>query len=114
MKWLVRQTKLHLDNIFQGGGKKAKEKQKERNKLSARAQIDYLVDDPESFLEIGAFGGFDMYEAEGGAWFPITGKKYLRMQEIAIENNLPFIYLVDSAGGVLFTMIVLINRLDLL
>jgi 3-methylcrotonyl-CoA carboxylase beta subunit len=114
--------------IEEGGGKKANQKQKERNKLTARERIDYLLDTDKTFLEIGAFAGYGMYEEYGGcpaggtvagigyvsgkqcvivandqtvkagAWFPITGKKNLRMQEIAMENNLPVIYLVDSAG----------------
>ena len=126
MAWsFVRQK---LDVIFEGGGKKAALKQKERNKLTARERIDYLVDDGMPFIEIGAFAGFEMYEEHGGcpaggtvsgigyvsgkqcvivandqtvkagAWFPITGKKNLRMQEIAMENHLPIIYIVDSAG----------------
>src|SRR5690348_15251123 len=117
-----------LDKIEEGGGKKAIEKQKRRNKLTARERISYLIDKDKRFIEIGIFAGYDMYEEYGGcpaggsvagigyisgrqcviiandqtvkagAWFPITGKKNLRMQEIAIENNLPIIYLVDSAG----------------
>ena len=117
-----------LQKIHEGGGKKAIEKQKQRNKLVARERIEYLLDKDKPFIEIGAFAGFEMYEAEGGcpaggtvagigyvsgrqcivvandqtvkagAWFPITGKKNLRMQEIAMENHLPIIYLVDSAG----------------
>lgn len=114
--------------IEEGGGKKANQKQKERNKLTARERISYLTDADKPFLEIGAFAGYEMYEEYGGcpaggtvagigyvsgkqcvivandqtvkagAWFPITGKKNLRMQEIAMENHLPVIYLVDSAG----------------
>ena len=117
-----------LDKIEEGGGKKAIEKQKRRNKLTARERISYLIDKDKRFIEIGAFAGYDMYEEYGGcpaggtvagigyvsgkqcvivandqtvkagAWFPITGKKNLRMQEIAMENNLPVIYIVDSAG----------------
>ena len=117
-----------LGKIYDGGGKKAIQKQKERNKLTARERIDYLIDKDKSFIEIGAFAGYGMYDEEGGcpaggtvsgigyvsgrqcvivandqtvkagAWFPITGKKNLRMQEIAMENHLPIIYLVDSAG----------------
>ena len=128
MKLLVSETKLRLGKIYQGGGKKSQEKQHERKKLCARERIDYLLDSMESFIEIGAFAGFEMYEEDGGcpaggtvagigyicgkqvvivandqtvkagAWFPITGKKNLRMQEIAMENHLPIIYLVDSAG----------------
>ena len=114
--------------IEAGGGKKAIQKQKERNKLTARERIDYLVDKEKPFIEMGIFAGYGMYEAYGGcpaggtvaglgyikgrqciivandqtvkagAWFPITGKKNLRMQEMAMENKLPIIYLVDSAG----------------
>lgn len=117
-----------LDKIAEGGGKKAIQKQKERNKLTARERLDYLLDKDKMFVEIGAFAGYGMYEEYGGcpaggtvagvgyvggkqcvvlandqtvkagAWFPITGKKNLRMQEIAMENKLPVIYLVDSAG----------------
>jgi acetyl-CoA carboxylase carboxyltransferase component len=128
MKMSLSQLKTRLEKIMQGGGKKSIEKQKERNKLTPRERIDYLVDKNSAFIEIGAFAGYEMYEEYGGcpaggtvagighvsnrqcvivandqtvkagAWFPITGKKNLRMQEIAMENNLPIIYLVDSAG----------------
>ncbi len=114
--------------IEEGGGKKAIQKQKDRHKMTARERINYLADKDSHFLEIGVFAGFGMYEEYGGcpaggtvaglgyvggkqcvilandqtvkagAWFPITGKKNLRMQEIAMENKLPVIYLVDSAG----------------
>ncbi|HRN72174.1 MAG TPA: carboxyl transferase domain-containing protein [Ginsengibacter sp.] len=117
-----------LDDIKKGGGDKAIQKQKERNKLTARERLKHLLDSDKPFIEIGAFAGFEMYKEYGGcpaggvvagigyvsgkqcvvvandqtvkagAWFPITGKKNLRMQEIAMENNLPVIYLVDSAG----------------
>ncbi|RYY50442.1 MAG: acyl-CoA carboxylase subunit beta [Chitinophagaceae bacterium] len=126
MSWsLVRQK---LEKIYEGGGKKSAEKQKEKNKLVARERIAYLCDEGKPFIEIGAFAGYEMYEEQGGcpaggtvagvgyvagkqcivvandqtvkagAWFPITGKKNLRMQEIAMENHLPIIYIVDSAG----------------
>src|SRR5437764_3873452 len=128
MKMSLSMVQQRLEKIHEGGGKKAIQKQKERNKLTARERIDYLVDKDKPFIEIGAFAGFDMYEEEGGcpaggtvagvgyvskrqcvivandqtvkagAWFPITGKKDLRMQEIAMENHLPIIYLVDSAA----------------
>jgi len=128
LRSLVEKTNQYLQKIYEGGGKKAIAKQKERNKLTARERIDYLIDQDSAFIEIGAFAGFEMYEEEGGcpaggtvagigyvsgrqcvivandqtvkagAWFPITGKKNLRMQEIALQNNLPVIYLVDSAG----------------
>lgn len=128
MKLMLSEMEQHFEKIKLGGGKKSIEKQRERNKLTARERIDYLCDRDKPFVEIGGFAGFDMYEAEGGcpsagtvagigyvsgkqavivandqtvkagAWFPITGKKNLRMQEIAMENKLPIIYLVDSAG----------------
>ncbi|TMI63622.1 MAG: acyl-CoA carboxylase subunit beta [Bacteroidetes bacterium] len=126
MQWTDMRRKL--EKIYEGGGKKAADKQKEKNKLTPRQRIEYLADKNKPFIEIGAFAGYEMYEAEGGcpaggtvagvgyvsgrqcvivandqtvkagAWFPITGKKNLRMQEIAMENHLPIIYLVDSAG----------------
>src|SRR5690349_11935656 len=128
LKDLVDKTNLLLEKIYEGGGKKAIEKQREKNKLTPRERIDYLIDKDKAFIEIGAFAGYDMYAEQGGcpaggtvagvgyvsgrqcvilandqtvkagAWFPITGKKNLRLQEIAIENRLPVIYLVDSAG----------------
>lgn len=128
LKLLLSEMNSRLDQIKLGGGKKAIEKQHEKKKLTARERINYLVDDPDSFLELGAFAGFEQYAEQGGcpaggtvggigyvsgrqcvimandqtvkagAWFPITGKKNLRLQEIAMENHLPIIYLVDSAG----------------
>ncbi len=128
MKMLLSDMRQRLQKIHEGGGKKAIEKQKEKNKLTPRQRIDYLTDKGEPFVEIGAFAGYKMYDEQGGcpaggtvagvgyvsgrqcviiandqtvkagAWFPITGKKNLRMQEIAMENHLPVIYLVDSAG----------------
>lgn len=124
----VGQLRQRLQQVALGGGKKALDKQKEKNKLTARARIDYLKDADKPFLEIGALAGWEMYEEHGGcpsggtvagigyvsgrqcvivandqtvkagAWFPITGKKNLRLQEIAMENRLPVIYIVDSAG----------------
>ena len=128
MKAAVQQMQQHFEIIKLGGGKKSIDKQREKNKLTARERIEYLLDKGSVFTEIGSFAGFDMYEEQGGcpcggtvagigyisgrqcivvandqtvkagAWFPITGKKNLRMQEIAMENKLPIIYLVDSAG----------------
>ena len=128
MKLLLSDMRQRLQKIYEGGGKKAVEKQKEKNKLTPRQRIEYLTDKDKPFIEIGAFAGYKMYEEQGGcpaggtvagvgyvsgrqcvilandqtvkagAWFPITGKKNLRMQEIAMENHLPVIYLVDSAG----------------
>ena len=121
-------VKKQLEKIYEGGGPKSVAKQKEKNKLVARERIKYLCDKNTPFIEIGAFAGYEMYEEYGGcpaggtvsgigyvsgrqcvilandqtvkagAWFPITGKKNLRMQEIAMENRLPVIYIVDSAG----------------
>jgi len=128
MKMLLSDMRQRLQKIYEGGGKKAIQKQKEKNKLTPRQRIEYLTDKDEPFIEIGAFAGFKMYDEQGGcpaggtvagvgyvsgrqcvivandqtvkagAWFPITGKKNLRMQEISMENHLPIIYLVDSAG----------------
>src|SRR5690348_17731065 len=128
MKSAISNMKKLAAKIEEGGGRKAIEKQREKNKLTARERIQYLMDKGKPFIEIGLFAGFEMYEEYGGcpaggtvggigyvsgkqcvvlandqtvkagAWFPITGKKNLRMQEIAMENNLPVIYLVDSAG----------------
>ncbi len=128
LKLMLSKMRYRLDKIKEGGGKKKIEKQHARGKLTARERIDHLVDEGSYFMEIGAFAGFEMYEEHGGcpaggvivgisyvkgrqcvivvndatvkagAWFPITGKKNLRAQEIAMENRLPIIYLVDSAG----------------
>jgi len=128
MKLAVSQTRQYAQKIHLGGGKKAIEKQHEKNKLTPRERVAYLIDKDTSFYELGTFAGYQMYEEQGGcpaggtvagigyvsgkqcmiiandqtvkagAWFPITGKKNLRMQEIAMENKLPVIYLVDSAG----------------
>ena len=127
-KQLAFHVKSRLKQIYKGGGEKSAAKQKEKGKLLARERIDYLIDDNSDFLEIGAFAAEGMYEAQGGcpsagvvcgigyvsgrqcmivandatvkagAWFPMTAKKNLRAQEIAMENRLPVIYLVDSAG----------------
>ncbi len=128
MKLSLTEMRKRLQKIYEGGGKKSIEKQRERNKLTARERIEYLRDADQPFVEIGAFAGYDMYAEQGGcpaggtvagigyvsgrqcvivandqtvkagAWFPISGKKNLRLQEIAMENRLPVIYLVDSAG----------------
>lgn len=128
LKLSLSEMRQRLEKIYEGGGKKAIEKQHAAKKLTPRERIAYLTDSNKPFIEIGAFAGYDMYEAQGGcpaggtvagigyvsgrqciilandqtvkagAWFPITGKKNLRLQEIAMENNLPVIYLVDSAG----------------
>ncbi len=128
MKLSLNEVRNRLKKIYEGGGQKSIDKQRERNKLTARERIEYLRDADTVFTEIGAFAGYEMYKEQGGcpaggtvagvgyvsgrqciivandqtvkagAWFPITGKKNLRMQEIAMENHLPVIYLVDSAG----------------
>jgi 3-methylcrotonyl-CoA carboxylase beta subunit len=117
-----------LTEIKKGGGEKRLQKLREEGKMTARERIEYLLDKDSDSIEIGAFAGYEMYEEHGGcpsggvvvvmgyisgkqclvvandasvkagAWFPITGKKNLRAQEIAMENRLPIIYLVDSAG----------------
>ena len=127
-KQLVYEVKTRLKKIYAGGGEKAAAKQKEKGKMLARERISYLLDPDSQWLEIGAFAAEDMYQDVGGcpsagvvtgigyvsgrqcmivandatvkagAWFPMTAKKNLRAQEIAMENRLPVIYLVDSAG----------------
>lgn len=127
-KLQISDLKRKLAEIHLGGGAKKTEKYKEKGKLTARERVDYLLDKGKPSIEIGAFAGYEMYEDEGGcpsagvvvvigyvsgkqcivvandatvkagAWFPISGKKNLRAQEIAMENRLPIIYLVDSAG----------------
>ncbi|RRO14433.1 acyl-CoA carboxylase subunit beta [Flavobacteriaceae bacterium 14752] len=127
-KLLVSDLNSKLKKIYLGGGQKKIDKHHGKGKLTARERIDYLIDDPKDSIEIGAFAGDEMYQEYGGcpgggvvvkiakvsgkkvivvandatvkagAWFPITGKKNLRAQEISIENRLPIIYLVDSAG----------------
>ncbi len=128
MRLLISEMKRKHAQVALGGGKKKIEKQQAKGKLTARERIDYLKDTDANFLEIGAFVGEGMYTEYGGcpsggvvagityvtgkqcivvandatvkagAWFPITAKKNLRLQEIAMENRLPIIYLVDSAG----------------
>lgn len=117
-----------LSEIKKGGGEKRLQKQRDEGKLTARERVEYLLDKDSDSIEIGAFAGYEMYEEQGGcpsggvvvvmgyvsgkqclivandasvkagAWFPITAKKNLRAQEISMENKLPIIYLVDSAG----------------
>lgn len=128
MNLLISAMEQKLAKVYLGGGKKRIEKLHEQGKLTARERIDYLLDKDSKSIEIGAFAGEEMYVEHGGcpsggvvvvigyingrqcivvandatvkagAWFPITGKKNLRAQEIAMENRLPIIYLVDSAG----------------
>ncbi len=128
MRLLISQMEQRLAKIHLGGGKARIDKLHEQGKMTARERIDFLLDKDSPRTEIGAFAGYDMYTEHGGcaaggvvtvigyvsgkqcivvandatvkagAWFPITGKKNLRAQEIAMENRLPIIYLVDSAG----------------
>ncbi|WP_339847082.1 carboxyl transferase domain-containing protein [Dokdonia sp. Asnod3-C12] len=127
-KLLLSEMRTRLGQVKLGGGQKRIDKHKAKGKMTARERINYLVDNPDKCIEIAAFAGDGMYEEHGGcpsggvvvkighvsgkqclivandatvkagAWFPITGKKNLRAQEIAMENKLPIIYLVDSAG----------------
>ncbi|MDC7993914.1 acyl-CoA carboxylase subunit beta [Altibacter sp. HG106] len=127
-KLLVSDLRKRLAQVKLGGGQKRIDKHHAKGKMTARERINYLLDEGKNAIEIGAFAGEGMYEEHGGcpgggvvvkigyiqgkqcmvvandatvkagAWFPITGKKNLRAQEIAIENKLPIIYLVDSAG----------------
>ncbi|HBI39897.1 MAG TPA: methylcrotonoyl-CoA carboxylase [Tenacibaculum sp.] len=127
-KLLLSDLRRRLAKVKLGGGQSRIDKLHEKGKMTARERVDYLLDDDSKSIEIAAFAGEDMYKEHGGcpsggvvvkigyiqgkqcivvandatvkagAWFPITGKKNLRAQEIAIENKLPIIYLVDSAG----------------
>ncbi len=127
-KQLADEVKTRLSKIYKGGGEESAAKQKSKGKLLVRERIAYLTDEDRPFLEIGAFAAEGMYAEQGGcpsagvvcgigyvsgrqcmivandatvkagAWFPMTAKKNLRAQEIAMENRLPVIYLVDSAG----------------
>jgi acetyl-CoA carboxylase carboxyltransferase component len=128
MRLKIKQLERELNIIYEGGGKKKTEKHHSKGKMTARERIDFLLDKDTDRFEVAALAGKDMYKEYGGcpsggcvvvigyvsgrqcivvandatvkagAWFPITGKKNLRAQEIAMENNLPIIYLVDSAG----------------
>ena len=128
LKQLIYKLKVKSEKTMLGGGEKKIASQHDKGKLTARERVDYLTDDNSEFLEIGLFAGDGMYQDVGGcpsggvvtgigyvqgrqcvivandatvkagAWFPITAKKNLRAQEVAMENRLPIIYLVDSAG----------------
>ena len=128
MKLKISKMNNILHEIYKGGGERKIKKHHDKGKLTARERIDALLDKNTDHIEIGAFAGYEMYTEHGGcpaggvvvvigfvsarlcvivandatvkagAWFPITGKKNLRAQEIAMENKLPIIYLVDSAG----------------
>jgi len=127
-KEILRKLNGVKEKVKDGGGKKSIEKHKAKGKLTARERINLLIDDPKKFFELSTFAAYGMYEEYGGApssgtifgigkihnrdsvivandatvkagaWFPITAKKNLRAQEIAMENHIPIIYLVDSAG----------------
>jgi acetyl-CoA carboxylase carboxyltransferase component len=128
MRLLISEAKKRFEKIQLGGGQKSIDKLHEKGKLTARERIEALLDKNKPQFEMGAFVGYEMYPEHGGcpaggvvvvlgyiagrqcmvvandatvksgAWFPITGKKNLRAQEIAMENHIPIIYLVDSAG----------------
>ena len=127
-KLLNSDLRKRFAKVKLGGGQKRIDKQREKGKMTARERVDYLLDNKTKSIEIAAFAGHEMYKEHGGcpsggvivkigyikekqcivvandatvkagAWFPITGKKNLRAQEISIENKIPIIYLVDSAG----------------
>ena len=127
-KLLISDLRKRFAKVKLGGGLKRIDKHRERGKMTARERVDFLFDSKTKSIEIGAFAGDEMYKEHGGcpsggvvvkigyikgkqcivvandatvkagAWFPITGKKNLRAQEISIENKIPIIYLVDSAG----------------
>ncbi|MFN8259759.1 MAG: acyl-CoA carboxylase subunit beta [Chitinophagales bacterium] len=131
MRLAVDELKAKLQKVYLGGGQKKIDTEHKKGKMTARERIQYLIDKHTDFLEIGALAGDGMYTDIGGcpsggvitgigyvsgrqcmivandatvkagAWFPITGKKNLRAQEVAMENKLPVIYLVDSAGAYL-------------
>jgi len=128
MRLRLSELQRRLDKIYLGGGKSKMDKHRAKGKLTARERIDELLDKNRERIEIGALAGYEMYGDHGGcpaggvivvlgyihdqvviivandatvkagAWFPITGKKNLRAQEIAMENKIPIVYLVDSAG----------------
>jgi acetyl-CoA carboxylase carboxyltransferase component len=128
LETLNEKLQAHKAKTYLGGGEKSLANQRSKGKMTARERIDYLVDDPTDTIEIGTLAADGMYVDEGGcpsagvvvkigsiagkrviivandasvkagAWFPMTAKKNLRAQEIALENELPIVYLVDSAG----------------
>ena len=127
MKLLVSEMKQKRNIIEMGGGKESIKKQHEKGKLTARERIDNIFDKESNYIELGVFAAHDLYQNYGGcpaagviiaigeihkrkcivvandatvkagAWFPMTAKKNLRAQEICLDNNIPIIYLVDSA-----------------
>jgi 3-methylcrotonyl-CoA carboxylase beta subunit len=126
---LVNEWRNQIEITKLGGGEEAIKKHKARGKLTARERIEYLIDPGSAFLEFSTLAAYDMYESQapgaglvtgigvienteciivandatvkGGTYFPMTVKKHLRAQEIAMENGLPCIYLVDSGGAYL-------------
>src|ERR671919_3173863 len=129
MDGLVAELRERTAAVARGGGEKAVERHRSRGKLIARERIDRLVDPGTAFLELNALAAWDLYDGEapsagivtgigvvegrqcvvvandatvkGGSYFPLTVKKHLRAQEVARQNRLPCIYLVDSGGAFL-------------
>src|SRR5829696_1034903 len=129
MEALVAELRERTDQVGRGGGEKTVERHRSRGKMTARERVDRLVDPGTAFLELSALAGWDLYEGQapaagiitgigvvegqecvivandasvkGGTYFPMTVKKHLRAQEIAEQNNLPCVYLVDSGGAFL-------------
>ncbi len=129
MEQLVAELRERLESVRKGGGAEATQRHRARGKLTARERVDRLVDRGSDFLEIGALAAYDMYDGDspgagmiagigtvmskrcvivandatvkGGTYYPMTVKKHLRAQEIAEQNHLPCIYLVDSGGAFL-------------
>src|SRR3954469_6984676 len=126
---LVAELRERTALVARGGGEKALERHRARGKLTARERIDRLVDPGGAFLELGALAAWELYDGaapsagivtgigvvegrecvivandatvKGGSYFPLTVKKHLRAQEVAAQNRLPCIYLVDSGGAFL-------------
>src|SRR5262245_37991458 len=129
MEALVAELRERTELVARGGGERAVERHRERGKLLARERVDRLLDPGSAFLEIGALAAWDVYDGQapsagivtrvgvvegrecvvvandatvkGGSYFPLTVKKHLRAQEIAEQNRLPCLYLVDSGGAFL-------------
>ena len=129
MEGLVAELRERSAQVARGGGEKALEKHRSRGKLTARERVDRLLDPDTAFLELSALAAWEIYDdqapgagivtgigtiegrecvlvandatVKGGTYFPLTVKKHLRAQEIAEQNRLPCIYLVDSGGAFL-------------
>src|SRR5213592_3682999 len=129
MAELVAELRERTAQIARGGGEKATERHRSRGKLPARERVDRLVDPGTAFLELNALAAWELYDGEapsagmvtgigvvegrecvivandatvkGGSYFPLTVKKHLRAQEVASQNHLPCLYLVDSGGAFL-------------